>query len=64
MEPIKFSLDAFTLTSFRSRDSKKRVSMSTRPSSTTPTTRTTSSIVNYPDVLPGGFQPGKKSMLI
>lgn len=62
MDPSKSS-GVYTSINPGPKDPKARTSTFTKPSFTKLATGSSSSDVNYPDILPGGFQPGKKSML-
>ena len=63
MDPRKPSTDYHVSTNRGSGNHKGNVSTSPKSGFTKPTTHPTSREVAYPDVLPGGFQPGKKTML-
>lgn len=55
MDPIMNKTSAGVVTS-------SKPPRSTNPEPTKPTIKS-SYYINYPDILPGGFQPGKKSRL-
>lgn len=55
--------DVYTSAGHDSKEHKTREPSFTKPTSTKLTVKPASWEINYPDPLPGGFQPGKKSYL-
>lgn len=56
-------LDVYALTGPNSKEYKARAPTFSKSASTKLTEKPARWEVNYPDPLPGGFQPGKKSYL-
>lgn len=63
MDPRKPATEYHVSTNRGSGNHKSNVPTSVKSGFTKPTINSTTREVAYPDVLPGGFQPGKKTML-